>query len=259
MLFRAGRVSDSVDVWLKEKESRGLAMHVHTGEHAHTHFSGGSIVYLQHHSSHAGCWKLPLCGDVLEGCEKKKSHQNKEDRKGRVAGGLGVKEKGSDGRGGLKKKEKKSLLINVGFEAPLLLDPPARWRLPRGRAGGREKTLLVFLKAQKGWRWGESGGWKGEEEVAGLPLSSISRHSEKDGAFFPTRIIIPVLLIHSRDLLIAPFHHRMSFGNIPSVRLDQECLTSKCLNHQLPCSRCKRRPPPPLHCSAVSPAAARYF
>lgn len=52
-------------------------MHVHTGEHAHTHFSGGSIVYLQHHSSHAGCWKLPLCGDVLEGCEKKYNFHTK--------------------------------------------------------------------------------------------------------------------------------------------------------------------------------------
>lgn len=72
---------------------------MHTGEHARTHFSGGSIVYLQHHSSHAGCWKLPLCVDVLEG-ENNASRQDKEERWGRVAAGVGVKEKGSDGRGG---------------------------------------------------------------------------------------------------------------------------------------------------------------
>lgn len=54
-----------------------------------------------------------------------------KETEGRVAAGVKLKGKISDGREGL--KEKKSLLINVGFEAPLLLDPPAWWLLPRGR------------------------------------------------------------------------------------------------------------------------------
>lgn len=62
-------------------------MHTHTGEHAHTHFSGGSIVYLQHHSSHAGCWKLPLCDDVLEGEKICNIHTKIKKREGMVTEG----------------------------------------------------------------------------------------------------------------------------------------------------------------------------
>lgn len=65
-----------------------------TREHAHTHFFRGSIVYLQHHSGHAGCWKLPLCDDVSEGEEKKRNcyfhSRDKGDREGRVAAGVGA-------------------------------------------------------------------------------------------------------------------------------------------------------------------------
>lgn len=129
-----------------------------TREHAHTHFFRGSIVYLQHHSGHAGCWKLPLCDDVSEGEEKKKeiavfTAEIKETEREGLQRGWGRRAK--------RIKKKTCLLINVGFEAPLLLDPPCTVAVAEGeggKVGKKKKKLLVFLKAQEGRRRGESGG-----------------------------------------------------------------------------------------------------
>lgn len=131
-----------------------------------------------------------------------------------------------------------------------------------GGEAGEKKAACLFkgtegLASGREWRL-EGGGGGGGSRTAAQQYQPPSTEEARQtlgggrGFFSPLGLLSP-----SPDFLIAPFHHRMSCGNIPSVRLNRECLTSKCPNHQLPRSRCKRRPLHPLHCSAVSPAAAR--
>lgn len=145
------------------------------------------------------------------------------------------------------------MLINVGFEAPLLLDPLHGGGCRGGGRGGGGK-LLVFLKAQKGLVWERVEARRGREEKAGRQLSNIRRREQRGGTsdtgrrtglFFSShsRIIFPTSPIQSRDFLPAPFHHRMSCGNIPALRLDQECFTPKWPNHHPASSPMQAAPP----------------
>lgn len=116
--------------------------HAHTREHALI-FSGGPLFTSSITLATLAAGSFHCATTCRRGKEKKRNcnfhSRDKGDGEGRVGAGVGA-----TGEKGLKKK---FLLINVGFEAPLLLDPPLHgWRLPRGREGmwRGKKSCLSF-------------------------------------------------------------------------------------------------------------------
>lgn len=135
------------------------------------------------------------------------------------------------------------MLISVGFLGSSIVRPPCTVAVAEGEGGEVGGKAACLFKGTEGLvsgrEWRLKGGGGGSRAAAQQYQPSSTEEAPQTlggGRGFPppTGIIIPISSSQSRDLLIAAFHHRMSCGNISSVRLDQECLTSKCPNHQLP-------------------------